>query len=676
MATWRERVLACFTGARLTLVADPDALLADEALHAALTERGFEILPRGDDPVAFRYRYEARYRAAWDAGAGQALLVLVPGPSSELRELPPDLVEAGRAVDLSLAELFPGLAAEPLAELDRADLDRLDGVAREPRAAPMGEDATHDFVLRHVFGIALETLREPHQLLRALLQLHFPGRALPPSLAAYTVRKLRRGGGFPGWPLEEIVPGRDAFLRFLQERWPAFVREWLDEHFHPLPIGERPRVREARSPRYDTIEEVPFGHPDVRVYMDNLFVEGLLEPVEVSRPDVVHERPELRDSWAALGLKLAPADVRHHRMERLLARAEAVLPAVDAPHGHWQAFASLWAEWLLRVHEAGAEEAPFQERSRALRGVLDARFEHWMRHRYGALHNHAGGGTPTMVHHIPRSLSRELGAGKKVALLVIDGLALDQWALLRRVLLAEGSLAVEDGTVFTWIPTLTAVARQALFSGRPPILFGDTIHRTDRDAAAWAGFWAARDVPPSRVRYANALHLERDLGRVDVLAADPGVRVLGLVVDVVDRTMHGMEHGTAGMHAQLRHWTEAGYLKRLLEILLGYGFAVTLTSDHGNVEAEGIGRPMEGASAEVRGERVRVYGDTLLRDRALAAYPGAVAWDSPALPPGYHPLLAPGRGAFVGEGERVVGHGGACLEEVIVPYAKIFRRAG
>ena len=78
-----------------------------------------------------------------------------------------------------------------------------------------------------------------------------------------------------------------------------------------------------------------------------------------------------------------------------------------------------------------------------------------------------------------------------------------------------------------------------------------------------------------------------------------------------------------------------------------------------------------GVLVETYGKRVRIYDDPVLRDRVREQYPGAVAWPPVGLPNGYHPLIAPGRSSFVREGERPVAHGGALLEEAIVPLVEV-----
>ena len=166
-------------------------------------------------------------------------------------------------------------------------------------------------------------------------------------------------------------------------------------------------------------------------------------------------------------------------------------------------------------------------------------------------------------------------------------------------------------------------------------------------------------------------------GDVDEAAertSDPRLRALGLVVSKVDRIMHGIELGAVGMHNQVRQWVSEGYVAGLLRLLLDRGFLVYVTSDHGNTEAVGCGRPGEGAMADVKGERARIYSDRELRSQVRASYDGALDWPPTGLPEGYFPLIAPEGRAFVPEGQRTVAHGGASLEELVVPFVRVTRR--
>jgi hypothetical protein len=60
-------------------------------------------------------------------------------------------------------------------------------------------------------------------------------------------------------------------------------------------------------------------------------------------------------------------------------------------------------------------------------------------------------------------------------------------------------------------------------------------------------------------------------------------------------------------------------------------------------------------------------------DAVKDTFPSAIEWPPIGLPGDYLPLLATGREAFITPGKSVVGHGGASLEEVVVPLVKIER---
>ena len=111
MADWREHILREFTPevGKATLVADPNRLLTEPGLSEALNARGFELL-LFEDPVAFRFAYESKYRYRLDAGQLVDLVVLQHGDSSSLRCLPFDLLARSRRLAFSLAGYFPNLS--------------------------------------------------------------------------------------------------------------------------------------------------------------------------------------------------------------------------------------------------------------------------------------------------------------------------------------------------------------------------------------------------------------------------------------------------------------------------------------------------------------------------------------------------------------------------------------
>ena len=668
MPDWRDRILKALTPgvARLTLAADPDGLLLEAALLEAIRERGFEIVTF-EDHVEFRLDYESRFRSRWDRGEGAGLELVVRTGSCDPAALPSDLLQAGRRLSFGLDDLFPAFSYPVVASLDRSDLDALHRAQERHRPGRLGEDATRDFVLRHVFDFAPELVRRSSDLLRLLLRRHYRGQRLPRLLDDRLVQLLRQSGAFTSWPLTTIVPDRGAFFAFLQERWPLF----LDRLMENTGGSDRQEVEGTPGLAIGGPADLPFDHDDVRVYIDNLFVEGMLRPVG-------HESGHaLRGEWAAVGVRIDPEADRRRRLRRLAETVGATIPGTDANHRDWTAFAFRWAELGVLLSEtAAAARADPDSPVAGLQEDVDRAFLAWVERRYAGLHNQPPA-PPVMVHHLPRFLARRLVDDPrcKAALLVVDGLALDQWLVLRDALaIQRPGLRFREGAAFAWAPTITSVSRQAIFAGKPPFYFPSSLLTTDREASLWARFWADQGLAAQEAGYARGLGDGLPDGIRELLLR-PKIRALGLVVDKVDKIMHGMELGTAGMHNQVRQWAEEGFMAGLLDALLDGGFAVFLTSDHGNVEAEGCGRPAEGVIADVRGERARIYPDAALRSRVKERFPDAIEWPGPGLPEDCLALLAPGRTAFVREGERIVGHGGVSLEEVVVPMVEIERVA-
>ena len=218
---------------------------------------------------------------------------------------------------------------------------------------------------------------------------------------------------------------------------------------------------------------------------------------------------------------------------------------------------------------------------------MDIRFTAWSAKRYAGLIN-LPPVPPVMLHHLPRFLAGQMGEDRaaKVALLVVDGLSLDQWLVVREALASrQPGFRFREHMLFAWIPTITSVSRQAVFAGDPPIFFPNSIQTTDKEPALWTQFWMNQGLLPNEIVYAKGLG-DGPLEDISETLSHPKARVAGLVVDKVDKIMHGMELGTAGMHNQVRQWAQKPYLSTLINLLLDEDFRVYLTSDHGNVEAK------------------------------------------------------------------------------------------
>ncbi|MDM8536082.1 BREX-3 system phosphatase PglZ [Desulfobacterales bacterium HSG17] len=668
MTDWRDHILNEFIPniCRLTLVADPDLLLAEEKLANEIKQRGFYIM-MFDDPISFRFAYESGPRLGWDNGDLSELVIILNADEDKLSVLPYDLHRLGRTLHFSLNDIFPNLSYSVVRELNRGDLDVLYHALGQYKPENMGENATKDFILNHVFKIVPESIKKPAELLRTLLRCHFKNLIIPETIIKRWIHILQQSSLFEDWPLEQIIPDRNIFFGFLQERWPVFLNTVEQK---------TPEIRGTITPllEYKGPVDIPFSHDDIRVYVDSLFLEGFMQPVPFLHAD------EFKNSWISVGLKPDTEELRIKRLEKMMERTESEIPDSDAKFQDWMNFMPLWSQLIVEYNKiqcnAGIQSAeknnPLLEKFKYIQNKTDNLFAQWLGCYYSTLYNQPPV-PPIMPHHIPRMMVRKIESSEKIkiALLVIDGMSFDQWIILRNEIRKQLPLIrFSEKNIFTWIPTLTSVSRQAIFCGSPPAFFPASINSTSKEPQLWNRFWQNHGLISSQIIYKKGLDnmASKDIAE---LLSHPKTRVAGLVINKIDKIMHGMELGTSGMHNQVKQWAQHGQLAELIEILKSFQFEIIITSDHGNIEAAGWGNPLEGQVADVRGERVRLYPDNVLRKQVKQNFQDAIEWEQTGLPKDLYPLIAQKRSAFVKKGKIIVAHGGITPEEVLVPLITI-----
>lgn len=660
MTTWTDRILREFTAdlARLWIVADPDDVLLGEKILSGLRERGFDVLSF-EDSIAFRAEYEERYRAAWDRGeSGPSPALILQLRGTHVDDLPWDYQRQARKTSLSLFELFPRLSYSVVRQLRSELLPPLFEAQERHAHQPLGEAATKDFVLTHIFRMSPHFITRHEDLWRELLRLHYGEAALPPLLAQHVGQVVGAQGVFKNLPVAQLFADRNVTLRLVQEAWYRYLKG----------LGVTgTRIGEPPPPDYGTVIDIPFEHPDVRVLVDSMFLDGTLHPLVVER--VPANMPE----WVKVGVVKDPASLRN-LIEAGVKALGQELPTRDSLHRDWTHFARKMGEVISRFHALDATRSKtLQSDLLKLQQKADEQLRAWIEKHYADLPSLPVAKGPVMVHHVPRFLAMRRGCGEeKIALLVFDGTSLDQWIQIRESVINHSKrLVFDENACFAWLPTLTSVSRQALFSGLRPREFGDSIETTIKEPALWSRFWQDNGLRVNEVYFRKSLKRISDLPDLEAQLSQAPVKVAGMVVDTVDEFVHGAVLGKREIASRITHWCETGFVDRLFELLLNKGFQVYVTSDHGNVEALGIGRPNQGVASEIRGERVRTYHSEALRVESAATYPETFQLEIAGLPGSFRPLFAGERGAFVQRGEQVVAHGGLSVEELFVPFIKV-----
>lgn len=662
MSPWIDRILKEFPAdlSRLWIAADPDDVLLDEQVLSGLRERGFEVLPF-EDSIAFRAEYEERYRSAWDSGQvapAKALVLHLRG--TDINNLPWDYLTLARSVSLSLANLFPRLSYPVVRQIGAEHHEALFAAQAKHASQTLGESATKEFVLTHIFKISPHLISRPEDLWHVLLKLHYRESGLPLVLADHVAHVLCDHAAFKALPISELFASKSTLLRVVQNAWYRYL-----SHLGLTGI----RTGESTPEDFSAKIDVPFEHPDVRVMVDSMFLDGLLHPLAVQGSAI--NIPE----WAKVGIVQDPLALRNLVADGIKGILQS-LPTLESSHRDWANTSRRFAEVLARFHALDTVRAEGLKAAIAdIQEAIDERLRNWVSKHYADLPSLPVVKGPVMVHHVPRFLSLQRGLGEaKIALLVFDGLAVDQWVQIREAMAKRApTLGFDESTCFAWLPTLTSVSRQAIFSGLKPREFAETIESTSSEPNQWSRFWQDQGLRANEVMYRKGIKRRDQLTELGTDLSAPSIKVAGIVVDMVDEIVHGAMLGKRGIATQIEDWCESGFVDQLFSILLDKGFHVYFTADHGNVEAVGQGRLNQGLAPEIRGERVRTYRSETMATESVAANSNTYRIDLAGLPSNFIPLFAAGRTAFMQQGEPAVVHGGISIEELIVPFVKVVR---
>lgn len=603
MKSWLEDQIEVIrtTERRTAVVLDPDGILKPADLEAY----GSVVEARDWYAIRKAYEHEGRRRPA----IPPKLIVLVHSQDHrESRDLPFDIEQASEVARVRVP-------APP--ECRQLVLDLPDDLSNQ--AIHVCQQSPRDTVAALVaalWGVALPRDADPVRELDALIRLR-SDPTVPPSLWTLLEGRFQT-------ELAQSLAQQPPDPSSLQRVWDEFLKIGQASRWAPILSALGPRI-------------IP------------LFYTGLLTPA----------RREARDlpSWTSVGSLDARA---RDRLEELRAVRPEPWPPVDI--GGWSRLAEWWGELRGALADAGAEGFNLAEEIWQLWTEIDDAFGPWLQAHLGAIMSRTAH-MPLTVDKIAPFLVRRLRSGetRRILLVVVDGMGLAQWAIIRRVV---GINVRDAGLSLAMVPTLTPISRQAIFAGNLPRAFPDTLRTTDAEERRWKAFWDkegfdSRDVGYIRITGATASDVPR-LGDVPVI---------GMVLQAVDGMLHAAHVlGDAQVAAGIRTWAEHGFLRAMLEVADREGYEVWLTSDHGNLETIPLGKVYEGLAVESAGVRARWYPSPTLREGARAE---GFVWDPPGLPSNAcYPLFAPGRGGYF-TGQLRVTHGGFSLDEVIVPLIRV-----
>lgn len=617
------------------LVLDPDRVLDNLHIVDKLNNLGFTI-ENMNDIISLRFLFETKFCNRKDK-------LIIRTIKESFNEFPYDILLKGYKISLRLDSFFPKLSYPVLKGVDPDMLDRIYESYIEDDSKALGDKGTKEFILRNVYGIVPNLVKNEMDFLKILFSIHYKRLVLSSQLLEYLEDKWKSRDFFKKYNGLELLKNRDSFLKFLQQQWKCYVQGLV---------------------KGQNLPQFPFEHQDVRVYIDTLFLEGMLNPVPVSGQ--ISDIPQ----WAKVGVAIHEKD-KKQELDKLREEVDKSISKEDLIYKDWLYIARVFAGYLYLFAQMARDLCREEkEEKEKLHEQVEQRFACWLLKHYGTLNNLSYIKSPVMVNHIPHYINYVMKRNEleKIALIVMDGLALYQ-ALVIKEFINNSGYNSEDMACFAWIPTMTSISRQAIFSGEFPLYFKDSLFTTAKEEKLWKRFWLNHGLKSYEIAY---IKLSGNKGEdiTTVMDVNPKCKVLGIVIGLLDDIAHGQKLGATGMYQDVKLWMEEGYLLELLRKLFNEGYEIFIASDHGNVSAVGQGRLNQGVLANTRGERVRIYQSREFAEDASKNL-RSIIWPGYGLPDDISVLIAESRTAYIAEGENIVSHGGITIEEVIVPFIRV-----
>jgi len=634
----------CAYSAQMVILFDYDGLTANTAIFERLVGTRYDVYDYTDNLSLFFYLESHKQKESNDVDS--RLMIRISADLADNAQLPYSVMVNAERIELRLEDFFAGINSKAIRELPDQYYGHLFELLGSHPQGLASYDESIDFITRRVFGIDIAGISSEVQFWAILFKVHYTDTELP----GFLVDKLHDAGDKfvtdYEIDLEHVLVSSEHFFAFLQNEWSRFVDERINHGVN--------------------IKVIPFDHPDLKVYTDNFFTDGIIQRVRI-------DATRYGDlGWISCGIELkAPDPV--DQIESMMSLLQSHLPGLESSFRDWQKFSRDYAELLFKLYSVNDPQD--SENIRKLRTEINDRFQIWIQQHYDSLSS-LPSTKPVMVHQVAKSMAyrRAEMQTPKTALIVMDGMSFDQWLCIKAEL-DLGGYDLHEDALFAWLPTLTSISRQSIFNASVPYYLAQQIGSTVKEPKHWQRYWEDNGVPSQSISYLRmdgtgdiGAELEKQVNLRSAL-------VIGLVLNVIDDIMHGMNLGSAGMHSQIKHWVKQGYFASLLQILIDHGYTVWIISDHGNLECEGIGNIPDGALSETKASRVRIYQSEALRDQAARKTDTSLAWTPKGLPNDLYCLFAPYRGCYHTVGKKIVSHGGISLEEVMVPFVKINRKS-
>lgn len=264
--------------------------------------------------------------------------------------------------------------------------------------------------------------------------------------------------------------------------------------------------------------------------------------------------------------------------------------------------------------------------------------------------------SPKVVTKILPYISSNYSTRDKIALVVIDGMSYWQYLCLAEQLRKLNSLDIVEDAIFSWIPSITTLSRQAIFRGSNPL--NDYKQSPQNESKLWSSYWSNKGMSNSEIAYYYD----------ELPEISSTIKRLAFVTTELDEKMHASDDYN-DLFALTNSWTRKDIAIQINKIIKA-GFTIFLTADHGNVQTkawrsltqiEKVGTKDTGS----RSSRHIEYSDNWSKEQFI----GNNQDIAPYLFVRNNTLSITNEWSFTNK--SCISHGGSHILEVLVPFITI-----
>jgi len=637
MEGWRKEVFKKIDIAENLIIAvDLDGLLLDNEIISYLESKNY-VFVEYTDYAFFRYKYELEYRKNIFYNKKKYIFRV----TTEEISIPYDLLQDGFYCELSYSDIFTTIDSDIIHLIDKKDIDPLYAIHEEFSYGITRQESLK-LITTRVYKIPYDNVESIAELYKLILNIQYANLSLPDIFIIFIADELSKIAAFNSLDIYRFLSSPAYFFSILQEEWETFVS-----------AIENNTKKSALH---------PFNDKTLWSLVDNLFLEKKLKPIKTTKPD-------LYSKTYIAGLIIKEDDNLIDSANYLFSSINKLL-SEKINKNVWLNISEKYAELSLLAISNEVISDGYKKEIKELDIRINTQFLEWLLQNYALLINMPHLPSPVMVHHIPHYFASK--KHNKLALIVIDGMNYCQWKKIKYILSAQDTkLLFDEKAVFSWIPTITSISRQAVFSGKIPDEFALSITTTNKEKSEWQEFWQNSGIHTSYVQYIKGLGKKKYKNLKEF--NNPKTKVMGIVIDIIDRLTHNALLGNKGLSTEIKTWMHSKYLLNIITELLEDKFEIYITSDHGNKESIGIGKVHDGVLADLKGQRVRLYESEVLLKGNLDQNM-SYTWKCPGIPKKYQIMFAKNNYAYINKDENAICHGGISMEEVVVPFIKIERK--